>query len=87
MLICENNRLKYTIDKKNHDIARVVEQIRDVDELSKKDIINLLEGIVDRVPANDGAFLSDENGSNDGQSQIKNRGASQENPSPSDQRN
>lgn len=48
LMICENNRLKYSIDKKNHEIMRVIESIKATPETSSAQIVSMLSSIVDR---------------------------------------
>ncbi len=61
LLICENNRLRYVIDRKNHEIDSVLTQIKSKADLTKDDIIGLLENIIDRPAAGDSIDLPDGN--------------------------
>lgn len=47
-MICENNRLKYSIDKKNHEIMKVIEAIKASPETSPDQILAMLSSVVDR---------------------------------------
>ena len=48
-MICENNRLKYCIDKKNHEILRVMETIKSSPGLGQNQILAMLDNIVDKA--------------------------------------
>ena len=48
-MICENNRLKYCIDRKNQEILKVIEHVRGNPNLGKNEILELLDGIVDKA--------------------------------------
>lgn len=53
LMICETNRLKYNINKKNHEIAKVIDFIRADPNVSGEQIITLLDAIVDKIDVQD----------------------------------